>query len=490
MNNTDKIGKLGFIEKNAYGSCAFALGVVMFMASFYLLFFYSDIIGMDPALVGIAIMIGKIWDAFSDPMMGFISDHTKSKKGRRKLYFLIGSVPLAIAFFIIWSPPAAIIDGGTVPLFIYLTGCWVLLNTGFTVVAVPYYSFGAEITQDPDERSSAFAYNYAYFRIGQLVAVILPNLALESPETFIGILHGKLGLFSDAFADRALVYLSNPTNSIRMVAAFLGLLVAGSVLGTFFGTKERVRHEEESATGNMKETVRLLFSDLFKTLKNRPYLILIIATLVADANGGIVLSMFPYIMKYWMKMEGQMSAFFSIVVVSGIIFAFMWVAVSKRIGKKNVYLVAQALYGIVLWAFLLLGPDSSIYLIVIIMLGMGASLSAYMMVWSLIADVVDYDEHKTGKRHEGAFFGFYTFAQKTAMAFGVLLVGVFLNTIGLEKGAEVTPQMVSYIKMFIGPFAGTINFFGFAVFLMFHYDREEHGRIQTELNERKLVQSE
>lgn len=484
MNGTNASTRLSLREKIAYGNGNVALGIVFFMANFYLLFFYADVIGLSPALVGTAIMIGKIWDAISDPLMGFISDHTISKRGRRRLYLLFGAVPLAIVFFFTWSPPAFLTDTPGMALFVYVLIVWILLNTGFTMVAVPYYSLGAELSTDPDERSSAFAFNFAGQRIGMLMGILLPNIAVEFTPQIVGFLHNSLGLFSDETTQNLIAYFSDPQNAYRWIAAALGLVIALTILTSYRGTRERILVKVEPWSGSIKKTFKTVANDFMKAVKNDRFRNLLIATLVSDANGGITMAMLPYVAKYWLKMEEIFSPMMGMGMTLGIVFAFGWVWLSKRIGKKNVLLMAMFLYGTTLWGYLLMEPGAT-YRFVIFMVFFGASLSGYMMVWSLIADVVDYDEYETNKRHEGSFYGLYTFVSKLAMAAGVLASGIFLEVVNLEKSVEVTSEMINAMIIFVGPVAGSLNFIGCLIFMKFEYSRKDHERIQKELEGRR-----
>lgn len=486
MSYTNDSIRLTLREKLSYGSGNISLGIVFYMASFYLLFFYSDVIGLNPALVGIAILIGKFWDAITDPLMGYMSDHTVSKHGRRRLYLLIGAVPLAVLFFFTWAPPAFLTETPGIPLFIYLILIWMLLNTGFTVIAVPYYSLGAELTTDPDERSSAFAFNFMGQRIGMLMGILLPNLAIEFADVIVEFLHKNFGLFTSEEAKAVAIYIADPENAYRWIAAFLSLIIVVSILGTFKGTKERIKTKVEPWSGDIRKTFKDVFGDFKKAIKESRFRTLLIATLVADANGGITMAMLPYVVKYWLGMDEIFSPLMGLCMISGIFFAFGWVWLSKRIGKKNVMLISIFLYGATLTGYMLMGPGL-IFRLVIFMLFLGASISGYMMIWSLLADIVDYDEYKTHKRHEGSFFGLYTFTSKLAMAVGVMASGFFLDFIDLEKSVVVTDAMINWMIIFVGPFAGGLNFISFFIFLKFDYSKKEHDRIQKAIADRKNV---
>jgi Na+/melibiose symporter-like transporter len=193
--------KISLTEKTCYGTAGFGAGVIRNMIGLYLLFYYADILGLSAAYVGLAIMIANIWDAVTDPLMGFISDHTSARIGRRRVYLLVGALPLGLLVFLTWAPPESLSGFW---LFLYVAILLSLLYGNYTVVAVPYLALGAELSPDPDERSSVFGFNFAFQKIGELVGAILPNLVLEFSDTIIRLLHKPLGLLSASSAQRAI----------------------------------------------------------------------------------------------------------------------------------------------------------------------------------------------------------------------------------------------------------------------------------------------
>jgi len=236
---------------------------------------------------------------------------------------------------------------------------------------------------------------------------------------------------------------------------------------------------------NPPDIIKYVFSDFASKFKNKAFLILIISTLVADINAGIVFSMFPYSVKYWLHMEELFTPLFLVVTIFGGLFAFVWVKISQKKGKKWTFLAAQLIYAIVAAGMFIFkeGPNPWIFMIYMMFFAMG--ISGYVMVWTLIADVADFDEYETHTRREGSFYDLYTLSNKNATAIGVGLSGIFLSIIGLEKGVEVSPQMVTWLKFFFGPVVGLINLVGFFIFLKFPFNTEEHKEIQRKLELRK-----
>jgi GPH family glycoside/pentoside/hexuronide:cation symporter len=466
----------------------FGGGISRSMISLYLLFYYADIVGLSPAYISLAIMIGNIWDAVTDPLMGFISDHTHTRLGRRRVYLLAGAVPLGLLIFFMWAPPASL---SGFSLFLYVVGLITLLYAIYTVVAVPYLALGAELSADPDERSSVFGFNFAFTRFGELAGAIVPHVALEFSDEIIKLLHQRIGLFSDSFAERALEYFAQPASAFRFTAAAVGLIITCTVLTTFLGTHERVPHEPERKPLAPAKLFGTLYGDLFGTLRNRPFFILLMAMLTIDVGSGITSSMMMFVTKYWLKMEGLVSAFYATYMFFAMSAAIFWVQFSKRTTKKLSYLLGQSILTVGLFGAFFMAEGKTLRVFALLAFS-GFGLGAYVMLWSLIADLVDYDEYQSHKRREGSYYGVYTLFSKVASGLGVFFAGLYLKLIGFEKGVEITPEMLFKIKLLFGPLTALVNLAGVAIFCFFHYDKQEHERIQRELAARKerMVESE
>ncbi len=468
-------------EKACYGVAGFGGGLARNMITFYLLFYYGDIIGLRPAYVSLAVMIGNIWDAITDPLMGFISDHTHTRFGRRRVYLLGGAVPLGVFTFLTWAPPRSLMG---FPLFVYLAVLMTFLYAAFTVVAVPHLALGAELSPDRDERSSVFGFSFAFTRFGELAGAIAPQLALEFSDEILGFLHLRLGLFSDDFTASALAYFGQRANAFRFTAALVGFIITASALTTFLGTRERVRHEPETKPLRDGKGFKALYRELFGTLKSRPFFILLIAMTTIDIGSGVTASMMMYVAKYWLKMEAFVSLFYAVYVFAAMAAAVFWVQFSKRTSKKMAYLLGQLILTIGLFVTFFMA-EGKLARVVVLLAFNGFGIGAYVMLWSLIADIVDYDEYASHKRREGAYYGIYTLFSKSAFGIGAFLAGFYLDLIGFEKGVALTPRMLFYIKLFFGPLTAVINLAGVIIFCFFHYDKKEHEDIQRELSLRK-----
>jgi len=203
-----------------------------------------------------------------------------------------------------------------------------------------------------------------------------------------------------------------------------------------------------------------------------------------DIGSGITASLMMFITKYWLKMESLVSVFFATYMFFAMLSAIFWVQFSKWTSKKLAYLLGQSVLTVALFLSFFLEEGKVLRVFALLALG-GFGLGAYVMLWSLIADLVDFDEYVTHTRREGAYYGIYTLFSKAAGGIGVFLTGAYLNVIGFEKGAEMTSDLILKIKILYAPATALINLAGVVIFWFFHYDKQEHARIQQELAERK-----
>lgn len=391
---------------------------------------------------------------------------------------------MGVIFYFTWAPPSSLTQEPGLGLAIYLGVMWTLLMTVYTVVAVPYFALGSEISSDSDERAGVFAFNYAGYRIGQLLAVVVPVLLMSSSTPIVTFLQTKAGLLSDSAAERALLYFSVPENPFKWSAIFFGILMIAAFLWTFLGTRERVHDRSFDGVTFARPTIKDIYTDVATTVRNKQFRLVWLAALSAEIGYGLIAALLPYVMIYWLDMEDMMPLFMVLVIFTGIPFAFMWVRVAKRIGKKAVFQIAQTIYLVTMCAFLLMTPGNLVYLVILVVF-MAASLAAHSIVWPLIADIVDYEEYETNVRREGSFYGTYIFASNLASALGILVAGIMLTAIGLESGVEITSKMVNWLKISFGPGVGMWSLFGIIFISFMRYNKDEQKEIAEELEKRK-----
>src|SRR5512137_551536 len=188
--------KLSVGVKLGYGAADFGGNLFFTATAFVLMNYLTDTVGLAAALAGIALMVGRIWDAFYDPIIGYLSDRTKTRMGRRRPFMLGGAIPLFIAMVIMFTNPALIIGSGIsqITLFIYIMVVYIILCTTYSTVNIPYSSLGPELTNDYNERTSLNGYRFAFAGIGTLLgaALALPIVAMAPDKNLGFVLMGTI----------------------------------------------------------------------------------------------------------------------------------------------------------------------------------------------------------------------------------------------------------------------------------------------------------
>ena len=244
--------KIKWKEKFFYGLGDLSANILLAAFSFYLLFFMVSIGGLKPALASLVFLVAKIWDAITDVWMGRISDNTKSKFGKRRVYMIFGAVPFGLMFIILWLCPFSV-ETSQLVKFVYYLMAYCLFNTTYTIVYVPYNSLTANITDDYDQRSSLTT-----------VRIVLANVGLILGAALFGLFAGDNTVFSDLFVDAGYSRFEAIKNSYLVSSAIFGLLASVTMLISGLNVKERY-------TGNEEKNPYGLFKTLSQFIKMKEF---------------------------------------------------------------------------------------------------------------------------------------------------------------------------------------------------------------------------
>jgi len=416
--------------KLAYGIADLGICLPLSTITFFLLYFYTDIIGLSPALAGLAMFLPKIWDAFSDPMMGQISDHTKSRWGRRRPYLLFGSFPYAIAFVLLFTPIVSLESTGT---FIYLIVIYILFFTGSTVVGVPFNALLPEISLDPHERTKLQAYRQPFAVIGWIAgsALVLP---------LVGLLSGGQAGF------------------VRMAMIF-GVFTILAFTTTFLGVRERPDFIESKTLP--------VFSSLKETFKNSLFLKFTAVYITSSMGYTLLSTSIIYYAKYWLGSEAFFTTMMGLVLGFVLVSIPLWVFLSGKIGKKETFIIGLFVF-IVAMGLLPFHPREVTLFIYVIMVIAGFGSGAYFIFpYAIMPEIIDVDELSTGTRREGMYFGIYFLMLKVAVAAAPAIVGVSLNFFGFVPNIEQTETALNGIRMISG--LAPLGFLAIAVVILFFF---------------------
>lgn len=442
------IGRLSFRHKLAYGIASLGEGMLGTTLAFYLLFYYTDIVKVNPFWAGFAVAIGRLWDAVTDPAMGQITDRTRSRWGRRRPYLLFGSIPLGISFLLFWMVPT-----GWPELYqlLFLGIASILFNTMHTVVIMPYLALGAEITLDYDERTSVMSYRQFFFYLGWLPTAF----ALDF-----------VGLFDAA------------TVGWRTVGILWAVVLTLGFLITFGGNRENEEFQTRSG---------LPFGrSLKETFRNRNFLILAITLFIAAwafAFGG---ALWVYIVKYVLAQEAMMKFYLPIIVLSTLAFIPFYNWLSARIGKKKAFTVSIIGFGFCHGSGFVLFDQAHAWTAFIFCAIHGLGAGGFQLLsFSLVGDIADVDELKTYQRREGMYFGVLNFIQKCASSAGIFIVGYILGF--LKINPDVAPDARGLLGLKIAytlfPLAVLVTT-GIVFYLLFPLSREGAKAVRAALDAR------
>lgn len=454
----------------AYGAGDLGPAITANIVVVFLLVFFTNVAGLDPGLAGSILLIGKIWDAINDPMVGALSDRTESKWGRRLPWMLWGAVPFGFFFFLQWVVPHFSDNPSTNQwgLFWYYVVISIFSNAFYTVVNLPYTALTPELTQNYDERTSLNSFRFAFSISGSILSLII-----------------ALVLFG--------VFPNDPIKQYLLIGGVCAVLSVLPLYWCVFGIRERVLEGEARRQANPPPPQTMSYWEQLKAaFRNRPFLYVVGIYLCSWLAVQNTVAIIPYFVQNWMGLAEQ--DFTQVVIavqVTGLIMLFVWTAVSKRVGKKAVYFMGMSVWVIAQIGLFLLQPGQVVWMYVLaVMAGFGVS-TAYLVPWSMIPDVIELDELNTGQRREGLFYGYMVLLQKVALAIGVFLVGQSLQVSGFLKTVAGEPKPIQpdsalwAIRLMIGPIPAVILLIGLVLAYFYPITREVHAEILLKLQERK-----
>lgn len=450
-------GTLPFNLKLAYAMPAFALAVVGIPVYVYIPKFYTDIVGVDIAVVGYLLFGVRIFDAVTDPIIGWWSDRSNNFMGRRRPYILSGSFMLALSMFFLFGPP----QGATTFMQTVWFAVWIYLLFFFwSITAVPYESLGPELTRDYNERTSLFALRDGFLIAGTLVAAAAPSI-VKAIWNLDGSPAGERKTF------------------LRMALLYAPLLIGACGFCVY-------RLKERASTAN---SVRLKVSGSLKMIRrNRPFMILLTAFTISALGSNLPAALILYYVQY--VLEASHADFFLMAYfVTGIVFLPLWIRIAASIGKKTAWLLSMAINtAAFLGVYFLNAGDEWIYGILVVAsgIGFGATLA---LPSSLQADVIDYDEMVSGRRREGQYMGMWSVAKKLSAAVGVGTGLTVLGLVGYVPNVEQSETVKWVIRSFYALIPSICNLAAIAIALFYPLSGEIHRKIIDAIDALKIGKS-
>jgi GPH family glycoside/pentoside/hexuronide:cation symporter len=422
---------LTFVEKLGYGLGDTASHFVWDMVGFWLLFFYTDVYKIPAAAAGTIMLIARFWDMGIDPVIGLISDRTRTRWGKFRPYILFGALPYAILAILTFTTP----DFGITGKIIYAGATYVLLMTAYAAINLPYSSLAAVMTSDTYERAGLNTYRFICAFGGQFVVTGLTLWLVE----FLG------------GADKA--------RGWQHTAILFGFLSVVFFFITFKTSKERVQ-PLKSLEGSIKGDLKGLF-------KNRPWIILAIVGIVSFVMFAMQNAAIAFYFKYYIGKEDSVQLFNVIGTIALIVALPFSKPLARRFGNKNVFIGSSLISGVFFISLYLPGEKDIITIYTLNILAKMAYAPAVPLLWTMIADSADYSEWKSGRRATGLYFSAATFAQKAGWGIGAAIAGWVLYIFNYVPDAIQTPKALTGIKLLISVIPG-ILYMSCALFMIFY----------------------
>jgi GPH family glycoside/pentoside/hexuronide:cation symporter len=443
--------KLSRRLKLTYGSGDISFSLTSTIIGAYFAVYLTDVVRASPAVAAFAIFVGGTWDYINDPIVGYISDRTRSRWGRRRPFLLFGALPLALAFALMWwRPPLA----SALALGIYYALIYALYDTVATFAYMPYFALTPELTSDYDERTALTTTRMFFSILGSLVAFTVPLLIVEK--------------FDPAHAGRVLL----------MGGAF-GLISAIPLLLVFFGTREREDFMRQKPAG-LRQSVRAAW-------KNRPFVFGLVIFLFTWTTISIIQLVMIFYIKRVIQREAESDLIMAAIFVTAMFALPLWEWLSRKWNKRWAYIAGVAFLTLVLLTLASLGPATGmdVVLILCVLAGIGVA-AAHVLPWSILPDAIEYGEYQTGERHEGMFYSLITLAQKIAVSVALPLALLILNSSGYNAELAVQPaSAINAIRLIAGPIPGVFLGVGILFAALYPLGRENYSRMARELEARR-----
>lgn len=437
-------------EKLGFGVGDFAFNLFWQGTSLYLLFFYTDILGLAPATAAWIFGLAMLWDAVSDPFMGFIANRTRSRWGRYRPYLLFGCVPLAISYVVIFIPTG--LEGTA--LLVFALASQILFRTLYTVLSMPYSSLMATMTQDSQARGSLAAFRMC-------------------AATFAGLFV--------AFSTLKLVAIFGQGDAHRgffLVAALYAAISIPIFLITFQSAREQ--------GAMMVDEKPLMWAlALRMVVHNHAFLLVAVFTVFQMASSTFLGKTLPYLLKYIFLREDLIGAALGITALFVFLSVPIWAWVMRRTSKKAVALAGGAL-GMMGYGAMALMPLGSLPLFFanLVLLGI-ANAAGYLSFWAMMPDTVEYGEWKSGVRGEGVLFGVVSFIQKAALALAVIVLGNLLTMVGYQANVAQSAETLRGLHLLASLAPMVLLALAMLAILAYPLSPQRHAAIVADIQNRR-----
>ncbi len=511
------IVRLTIGRKLGYGAGDTSMSLLQTTIDVYFLFFMLTVAKVPPVYAAGAIFLGKTWDWINDPLMGLITDRTRSRWGSRRPYLLFGAVPFALAFVLMWWIPPL---GSGRSLAVYYGFAYFLFDTGLTVISVPYYALGPDLAATYDQRTSLYSWRMGFSIAAGLLGFTAPDIAklpLFPSERQGWVVMGALfAVVSTAAIWTAFAATKEPGAPVAARAPGAqkrpGLVAEGlawvrghrlastvavsyvAVWVTLFGVVPRVlpafrQHTVWSDSilyAGFLVPMAILISRAYR--HNRPFLFAMAIFLLTWTTVGVIQSVLPFFITYWIRWPDGLVPAMAAVFVSALAWVPFWNWYSRRFSKRSAYVLGMASLAVILAGLSLLdsGVPRAAVLVLAGLAGIGVS-AAHVVPNSILPDAIEWEELRTGSRREGFYFAVVSLLNKVAASVAIPWVALALGVTGFDeaRGADQPAAALLALRLLVGVVPGVLMAVGVVFAAAYPLSRSRHERIRKLLELRK-----
>jgi oligogalacturonide transporter len=393
--------------KNAisYGVGDLYGGGAFFIIGALFLVFLRDVVGLSGTLAGTVVLVGKIWDAISDPTMGYISDNTRSKHGRRRLYFLIGIAPIFFSWLLLWTN----FDfTNEIVKFLYYLLVYLLFNTVFTLVMVPYNSMPAEMAREYKDRSKLVTIRMLFSQTGMLLGAVLPLTIINLFDV--------------------------PSTGYLVMGTFFSILFTIPWIFVYKGTYELEDYDQNKQQKSFGQVLKKIGRDFASTTNNKSLRIHITMYICAYVAMDVFNALLIFYIRDYMNLLPYYQVLLGIVVIFQMLSLFVVMKECNLFGNAKTYRIHASIWLLAILTLFAIGNTIPAFVVLAVGIVIGFGLSGCVMTpYNMLAFVIDADEIITTKKRQGTYAGMMTFLRKIAQAIALFLVGVGLDVVQYQE---------------------------------------------------------
>lgn len=439
----------------AYGAPGVGAGYMYLLINLYIMKFSTDILLIAPAVMSTIFFVSRIWDAVSDPLVGYMSDRTRHSLGRRRIWLLFSIVPVSLGFIMVFSPLTTL-EGAA--LIAWMAVGVIGFYSAMTIFIVPHMSLGAELTSNYHERSRLYGLRHAAFTVGSILSLISMQLLINAER--------------------------QGADQVRSMAFELSVL-ASIVTALLIGYAVYQLRERQDFQGRVNENPFIAFRDVWQNHHAR---LVLVVTFIENTGSAVIGLLTLYVAQYIVGRPELTALFILCYMVPSSLSVPIWIPLSKKFGKIRLWIFSMLLTGVSFGGmFSLPFLNTDLQVPIISFLAFFAGLAAGCggtIAPSIQSDIIDYDEYTTGERKEGSYFAAFNFVQKSAVGVMIFITGYVLQFSGYVPNQDQTMTVQVSIAFLYGILPLICYVIGAILFSRFSLDEAAYEKMRAEVDSR------